>query len=140
MCYLQPSSCWSVTVMSTSLQPHGLQHAKLPCPLPSPGVCSDSRLAPVELTSRSYWQCLGVISILYWYAHRKKIFVACLFFMFSVFCMLHIKKKRLILKDILPYSTLPEILRTSELNSFYFPELNTDWVLGWGYQVTFLPK
>ena len=44
--------------------------------------------------------------------------------------MLHIKKKRLILKDILPYSTLPEILRTSELNSFYFPELNTDWVLG----------
>ena len=27
--------------MSTSLRPHGLQHARLPCP-PSPGVCSNS--------------------------------------------------------------------------------------------------
>ena len=29
-------------VMSDSLQPHGLQHAGLPCPSPSPGVCSNS--------------------------------------------------------------------------------------------------
>ena len=28
--------------MSNSLQPHGLQHIRLPCPSPSPGVCSDS--------------------------------------------------------------------------------------------------
>ena len=28
--------------MSDSLQPHGLQHARLPCPSLSPGVCSDS--------------------------------------------------------------------------------------------------
>ena len=28
--------------MSDSLQPHGLQHTKLPCPSPSPGVCSNS--------------------------------------------------------------------------------------------------
>ena len=28
--------------MSQSLQPHGLQHARLPCPSPSPGVCSNS--------------------------------------------------------------------------------------------------
>ena len=28
--------------MSDSLRPHGLQHARLPCPSPSPGVCSDS--------------------------------------------------------------------------------------------------
>ena len=28
--------------MSDSLQPHGLQHTSLPCPLPSPGVCSNS--------------------------------------------------------------------------------------------------
>ena len=28
--------------MSNSLQPHGLQHASLPCPPLSPGVCSDS--------------------------------------------------------------------------------------------------
>ena len=28
--------------MSNSLQPHGLQHARLPCPTLSPGVCSNS--------------------------------------------------------------------------------------------------
>ena len=28
--------------MSDSLQPHELQHARLPCPLPSPGACSNS--------------------------------------------------------------------------------------------------
>ena len=31
----------SRSVMSKSLQPHGLQHARLPCPSPSPGVCSN---------------------------------------------------------------------------------------------------
>ena len=30
-------SCW---VVSNSLRPHGLQHARLPCPSPSPCVCS----------------------------------------------------------------------------------------------------
>ena len=33
------SSC---SVMSDSLQPHGLQHARLPCPSPTPGACSNS--------------------------------------------------------------------------------------------------
>ena len=28
-------------VVSDSLQPHRLHHARLPCPSPSPGVCSD---------------------------------------------------------------------------------------------------
>ena len=28
--------------MSDSLQPHGLQHTRLPCPSPTPGACSDS--------------------------------------------------------------------------------------------------
>ena len=28
--------------VSNSLQPHGLQQARLPCPSPSPGVCSNS--------------------------------------------------------------------------------------------------
>ena len=28
--------------MSNSLQPDGLQHTRLPCPLPSPGACSNS--------------------------------------------------------------------------------------------------
>ena len=34
---------FSHLVISKSLQPHGLQHARLPCPSPSPGACSDSR-------------------------------------------------------------------------------------------------
>ena len=39
-----PSSVqFSGSVMSDSLQPHGLQHARLPCPSPTPGACSNSR-------------------------------------------------------------------------------------------------
>ena len=30
------------SVMSNSLQPHGPWHTKLPCPLPTPGSCSNS--------------------------------------------------------------------------------------------------
>ena len=33
---------FSCSVVSDSLQPHGLQHAWLPCPSPSPRACSDS--------------------------------------------------------------------------------------------------
>ena len=41
--------CWqsevsvqlSRSVMSDSLWPHGLQHARLPCPSPTPGTCSN---------------------------------------------------------------------------------------------------
>ena len=33
---------FSHSVVFKSLQPHGLQHTRLPCPSPSPGVCSDS--------------------------------------------------------------------------------------------------
>ena len=33
---------FSRSVVSDSLPPHGLQHARLPCPLPSPGACSNS--------------------------------------------------------------------------------------------------
>ena len=33
---------FSHSVMSNSLQPHGLQHARLPCPSTSPGACSNS--------------------------------------------------------------------------------------------------
>ena len=33
---------FSHSVMSNSLQPCGLQHARLPCPLPTPGVYSNS--------------------------------------------------------------------------------------------------
>ena len=38
----QPSVQFSCSVVSDSLWPHGLQHARLPCPLPSPGACSNS--------------------------------------------------------------------------------------------------
>ena len=30
------------SVMSDSVQPHGLQNARLPCPSPTPGACSNS--------------------------------------------------------------------------------------------------
>ena len=33
---------FSCSVMSNSLHLHGLQHARLPCPSPSPGACSNS--------------------------------------------------------------------------------------------------
>ena len=39
MCLLLLLSCSAV---SNSLQPHGLQHPRLPCPSPSPGACSNS--------------------------------------------------------------------------------------------------
>ena len=35
LCHLVPKSC-------LTLQPHGLQHARLTCPSLSPGICSDS--------------------------------------------------------------------------------------------------
>ena len=34
--------CYSVAKSYLTLPPHGLQHARLPCPSPSPGVCSNS--------------------------------------------------------------------------------------------------
>ena len=45
--FLASSGLWllllfSRSVMSNSLQPHGLQHTRLLCPSLSPGVCSDS--------------------------------------------------------------------------------------------------
>ena len=41
---LQCSVQFNCSVMSDSLQPHGLQHARPPCPLPTPGVYSNSCL------------------------------------------------------------------------------------------------
>ena len=42
---MNPNSCsvqFSHSVVSDSLRPHGLQHARLPCPLPTPGAYSNS--------------------------------------------------------------------------------------------------
>ena len=36
--------CFSVGLSFLTLQPHGLQHTRLPCPSPSPGTCSNSCL------------------------------------------------------------------------------------------------
>ena len=44
----------SVTVMSNSLRPHGLQHTRFPCPSLSPRVCSNS--------CASSWWCHPTIS------------------------------------------------------------------------------
>ena len=42
--YTQACDCvqFSCSVMSDSLRPHALQHARLPCPPPTPGACSNS--------------------------------------------------------------------------------------------------
>ena len=39
-------------VVSDSLRPHGLQHARIPCPSPTPGACSNSM--SIELVMPSY--------------------------------------------------------------------------------------
>ena len=41
--YFQVLIQFICSVMSDSLWPHGLQHARLPCPSPTPGACSNSR-------------------------------------------------------------------------------------------------
>ena len=46
--------CCSVAVTSNSLRSHGLQHARLPCPSPSPRVCPSSH--------PSSWWCHPTIS------------------------------------------------------------------------------
>ena len=46
---------FSRSVVSDSLQPHGLQHSRLPCPSLSPRVCSGS--CPL-----SWWCCLTISS------------------------------------------------------------------------------
>ena len=45
---------FSCSVVSNSLQPHGLQHTRLPCPSPTPRAYSDS--------SPSSWWCEPTIS------------------------------------------------------------------------------
>ena len=50
----EPSVLFSRSVMSDSLQPHGLQYTRLPCPTPTPGVYSDS--CPLN------WWCHPTIS------------------------------------------------------------------------------
>ena len=54
-CFVTFSSVqFRCSVVSDSLWPHGLQHASLPCPSPSPGACSSS--------CPSNWWCHATIS------------------------------------------------------------------------------
>ena len=48
------ASQFTRSVVSDSLQPHGLQHTRHPCPLPTPGSCTNSR--------PSSWWCYPIIS------------------------------------------------------------------------------
>ena len=52
--YKSKVSQFSCSVVSGSLWPHGLQHARLPCLSPTPGACSNS--------CPSSWWCHPVIS------------------------------------------------------------------------------
>ena len=45
ICQDRQSVQFSRSVVSDSLQPHGLQYARLPCPSPTPGPCSHSCLS-----------------------------------------------------------------------------------------------
>ena len=54
LCFLFSSVQFSRSVMSNSLHPHELQHARPPCPSPTPGVHSNSR--------PSNWWCHPAIS------------------------------------------------------------------------------
>ena len=53
-----PQGWWwlqfSHSVMSDSLWPHGLQHARLPCPSPTPGACSNSCPSSHDAIQSSY--------------------------------------------------------------------------------------
>ena len=47
----------SPLVMSNSLRPHGLQHARLPCPSPTPRACSNSVSIKLVMTSSHLILC-----------------------------------------------------------------------------------
>ena len=54
MYIIQPSVQFTCSVVSDSLRPHGLQHARLPCPSPTPEAWSNS--CPLS------WWCYPTIS------------------------------------------------------------------------------
>ena len=54
LCYSLGSVQFSRSLVSNSLQPHGLQHSRPPCPSPTPRACSDS--------CPSSWWCHPAIS------------------------------------------------------------------------------
>ena len=49
---------FSRSVVSDSLWPHGLQHARLPCPSPTPRTCSNSCPSTISSIVISFSSCL----------------------------------------------------------------------------------
>ena len=52
---------FSHSVVSDSLQPHGLQHARLPCPSPTPGACSNSMSIESVMASNHLILCCPLL-------------------------------------------------------------------------------
>ena len=67
--FLFSSVQFSCSVVSNSLWPHGLQHARLPCPSTTPGACSDS-------CALSWWCCLTISSSVVPFSSRLQSFPA----------------------------------------------------------------
>ena len=55
---------FSHSVVPDSLWPHGLQHARLPCPSPSPGACSNSCLSESVMPSNHLILCCPLLLLL----------------------------------------------------------------------------
>ena len=66
------SAQFSRSVMSDSLQTHGLQHARLPCPSPTPGACSNS-------CPSSQWCHTTILPSVVPFSSSLQSFPACLF-------------------------------------------------------------
>ena len=69
---------FSRSVMSNSLRPHGLQHARLPCPSPTPGIYWNS-------CSLSWWCHPTISSSVVTFSSRLQSFPASGFFQMSQF-------------------------------------------------------
>ena len=74
-CMVSCSVNFSRSVMSDSLWPHGLQHARLPCPSPTPGAYSDSfrlsrsRHPPISSSVIPFFSCLQSQTHFHWVGH-----------------------------------------------------------------------
>ena len=58
------SFCVHRSAMSNPLWPHGLQHARLPCPSPSPGACSKPMCIELVLPSNHLILCYSLLFLL----------------------------------------------------------------------------
>ena len=58
------SSQFSHSALSVSLWPHGLQHARLPCPSPTPGMYCCSNSCPMSIESVMPSNCLILCHLL----------------------------------------------------------------------------